>query len=124
ASDRIVSFAELFAGRATSAADEQAATTLAGAFGGDAGVPNGAGHPTRAADDALSLDDVFGGGAHEHESAAVTFDEFFASRDAGAEPDVSTAGAVESHPMPAPSARRADDADLELFHQWLEGLKK
>ena len=124
ASDRMLSFAELFAGRATSAADEQAAATLAGAFGGDAGVPNGAGHPTRAADDALSLDDVFGGGAHEHESAAVTFDEFFASRDAGAEPDVSTAGAVESHPMPAPSARRADDADLELFHQWLEGLKK
>src|SRR6185437_81365 len=97
ASDRILSFAELFAGRATSAADEQAAATLAG---------------------------VFGGGAHEHESAAVTFDEFFASRDAGAEPDVSTAGAVESHPMPAPSSRRADDADLELFHQWLEGLKK
>jgi len=123
-SDRILSFAELFAGRATSAADERAATTLAGAFGGDAGVPNGAGHPTRAADDALSLDDVFGGGAHEHESAPVTFDEFFASRDAGAERDDATAGAVESHPMPAPSSRRADDADLELFHQWLEGLKK
>jgi len=123
-SDRILSFAELFAGRATSAADERAATTLAGAFGGDAGVPNGAGHPTRAADDALSLDDVFGGGAHEHESAPVTFDEFFASRDAGAEPDVATEGVAESHPTPAPSSRRADDADLELFHQWLEGLKK
>jgi len=35
-----------------------------------------------------------------------------------------TEGVAESHPTPAPSSRRADDADLELFHQWLEGLKK
>lgn len=123
-SGRVLSFAELFAGRATSPADEQAATTLASAFGGDAGVPNGAGHPTRAADDALSLDDVFGGGAHEHESAPVTFDEFFAPRDAGADANAAAEGGVEPHPAPSPAARRADDADLELFHQWLEGLKK
>ncbi|HEX6806820.1 MAG TPA: tetratricopeptide repeat protein [Gemmatimonadaceae bacterium] len=124
AADRVISFAELFSGRGTSPADEQAATTLASAFGSDAGVPNGAGHPTRAADDALSLDDVFGGGAHEHESAAVTFDEFFAPRDAGAQPDAAAEGGAESHAAPSPSVRRADDADLELFHQWLEGLKK
>jgi len=123
ATGRVLSFAELFSGRATSPADEQAATTLAGAYGSDASVPNGAGHPTRAADDALSLDDVFGGGAHEHESAPVTFDEFFASRDAGAQPDAPEGGA-ESRSTSSPSARRADDADLELFHQWLEGLKK
>lgn len=123
ATDRVLSFAELFSGRGTSPADEQAATTLASAFASEAGVPNGAGHPTRAADDALSLDDVFGGGAHEHESAAVSFDEFFAPRDAGAQPDAAEGGA-ESHDAPSPSVRRADDADLELFHQWLEGLKK
>ena len=123
-SGRVLSFAELFAGRATSPADEQAATTLAGAFGGDAGVPNGAGHPTRAADDALSLDDVFGGGAHEHETPPVTFDEFFAPRDADAHSNAAAEGGVEPQPAPSPAARRADDADLELFHQWLEGLKK
>lgn len=123
ATGRVLSFAELFSGRATSPADEQAATTLAGAYGSDASVPNGAGHPTRAADDALSLDDVFGGGAHEHESAPVTFDEFFASREAGAQADAPEGGA-ESRATSSPSARRADDADLELFHQWLEGLKK
>lgn len=124
ATDRVPSFAELFAGRATSPADEQAATTLAGAFGPDAGLPNGSGHPTRAADDALSLDDVFGGGAHEHESAPVTFDEFFASRDADAEPHATPEAGHESRSTPSAPARRADDADLELFHQWLEGLKK
>ena len=124
ATDRVLSFAELFSGRGTSPADEQAATTLASAFASDLGVPNGAGHPTRAADDALSLDDVFGGGAHEHESAPVTFDEFFAPRDAGAHPDAAAEGGAESHATPSPSVRRADDADLELFHQWLEGLKK
>lgn len=124
ATDRVPSFAELFAGRATSPADEQAATTLAGAFGSDAGLPNGSGHPTRAADDALSLDDVFGGGAHEHESAPVTFDEFFASRDADAEPHATPEAGRESRSTPSAPARRADDADLELFHQWLEGLKK
>lgn len=124
ATDRVLSFAELFSGRGTSPADEQAATTLASAFASDAGVPNGAGHPTRAADDALSLDDVFGGGAHEHETAPVTFDEFFAPRDAGVQPDAAAEGGAESHATPSPSVRRADDADLELFHQWLEGLKK
>lgn len=122
--DGVLSFTELFSGRATSPADEQAATTLASAFAPESGVPNGAGQPTRAADDALSLDDVFGGGAHEHESAPVTFDEFFAPRNAGTQSDAATETGAESHAAPSPTARRADDADLELFHQWLEGLKK
>lgn len=117
--NRVLSFAELFQDRNASPADEQAAATLAGAFGAEAGMPNGGGRAARAAADALSLDDVFGGGAHE--STPQTFDEFFAPRDA--EPE----GAAESASAPAaspPAARRGDDADLELFHQWLEGLKK
>ena len=123
-SDRVRSFAELFAGRAPSPADEQAATTLATAYGAEAGMPNGMGQATRAASDALSLDDVFGGGAHEHESGPVSFDEFFSPRDAGAPVDAAADGSPEPRSAPPVAARRADDADLELFHQWLEGLKK
>ncbi len=114
------SFARLFSGRGTSAADEQAATTLAGAFVVDADTSNGVGRPARAATDALSLDDVFGGGAAQHESGAVSFDDFFAT------PNGATAAPQPSGGSSAmPSApQRTDDADLELFHAWLEGLKK
>ena len=117
--NRVLSFTELFQDRSASAADEQAAATLAGAFGAEAGMPNGGGRAARAAADALSLDDVFGGGAHE--STPQTFDEFFAPRDAEPEGAAERASAPGSTP---PAARRGDDADLELFHQWLEGLKK
>ena len=120
---RSMSFADLFAGREASQADEQAAEALASAYGTDAGVTNGAGNPTRAAADALSLDDVFGGGAHEHDSTPVTFDEFFSSQNAAHSEPAPESGTDQS-PAPPVAERRADDADLELFHQWLEGLKK
>ncbi|HKV50535.1 MAG TPA: tetratricopeptide repeat protein [Gemmatimonadaceae bacterium] len=120
---RSMSFAELFAGREASPADEQAAAALASAYGTDAGLTNGAGNPTRAAADALSLDDVFGGGAHERESTPVTFDEFFSSQNAPRSEPAPESGTDQGSAPPA-AARRADDADLELFHQWLEGLKK
>jgi hypothetical protein len=120
---RSMSFAELFAGRQASQADEQAAAALASAYGADAGVTNGAGNPTRAAADALSLDDVFGGGAHEHESTPVTFDEFFSSQNAAHSEPAPESGTDHASAPPV-AARRADDGDLELFHQWLEGLKK
>jgi tetratricopeptide (TPR) repeat protein len=120
---RSMSFAELFAGRATGEADERAAAALASAYGTESGVPNGTGHTARAAADALSLDDVFGGGAHEHENAPATFDEFFSARDAGQSASAPES-ASDQPAAPSVTARRADDADLELFHQWLEGLKK
>lgn len=116
---------ELFAGRVVSADDERVAATLAGAYAAGADT-NGVGHPARAADDALSLDDVFGGGPADHDAGreAVTFDEFFAQPN-GARPAPPPADATAAPAGPgAPAANRSDDADLELFHAWLEGLKK
>lgn len=108
---------ELFPGRGPSPADERAASTLAGAY-----TSNGSttGRPARAAEDALSLDDVFGGGhATTTDAAHVSYDQFFSKRDAaGATP------APAGEERAAPARGHGDDADLELFHAWLEGLKK
>jgi DNA-binding SARP family transcriptional activator len=119
----------LFTGNPMIAAtDERAATALASAFSEefspDANGP--AGLPTRAASDALSLDTVFqstrarADGEARASQPAVSFDEFFASRENGA-------GASEGKGETAvETASLGDDSqsDLELFHEWLDGLKK
>lgn len=145
------------------AADEHAATVLADAFaeGPDpdpAGLSypwdapaaddraeeteedSSQGRPARAAEDALSLDDVFRdgrggsrGGLLNHESGAdggVSFDEFFARRENGdgAEPTAASADGGVTDDIGSVGESRdgvAEDApqDLELFHAWLEGLK-
>ena len=109
------------------ASDERAAASLASAFSEefapDAGSP--AGQPTRAASDALSLDAVFQSsraraeGEQRSSQPTVSFDEFFAHRENGSTAEGKGETAVET-------ASPADDAqsDLELFHEWLDGLKK
>jgi tetratricopeptide (TPR) repeat protein len=107
--------------------DERAAAALASAFSEeyapDATAPAGA--PTRAASDALSLDAVFqssrarADGEHRASQPTVSFDEFFAQRENGDTPEGKSDTAIET-------ASPGDDAqsDLELFHEWLDGLKK
>lgn len=118
----------LFAGNAKiPASDERAATALASAFSeeyaSDPTAPAGA--PTRAASDALSLDAVFqssrarADGEHRASQPTVSFDEFFAHRENGNTAEGKSDTATET-------ASPSDDAqsDLELFHEWLDGLKK
>ena len=84
-----------------------------------------AGQPTRAAPDALSLDAVFqssrarADGEQRANQPTVSFDQFFANRDGGSAAQGKSDTAVET-------ASHADDSqsDLELFHEWLDGLKK
>jgi len=93
------------------------------------------GHPARAANDALSLDDVFRddvtSARPRRGGSGVSFDEFFARRESGGSPQMteqpSTGGAavkaeVEEHD----EGNSVEDAphDLELFHAWLDGLKR
>lgn len=132
---------ELFAGRDVAPADDAAAATLAGAYSeesisGSSGI---AGHPARAATDELSLDDVFGAergdDAARRPAADLSFDDFFARRD-GTTPTDGERGGDEppgsSESPRAGSTGRAGDGsgdasheqDLELFHAWLDGLKK
>jgi hypothetical protein len=116
------SLGELFASDVSEAEDE-AAATLAGAFSEEFSAGSGiAGQPTRAASDALTLDDVFrdprSREARKTAAPNVSFDEFFQHRDgdAPAASDRAGDGATDASPE-APS-------DLELFHEWLDGLKK
>ena len=109
------------------ASDERAAASLASAFSEEfAPESTGpAGAPTRAASDSLSLDAVFQSsraraeGEHRASQPTVSFDEFFAHRENGGSTDGKGETAVET-------ASPSDDAqsDLELFHEWLDGLKK
>ena len=109
------------------ASDERAAASLASAFSEEfAPESTGpAGQPTRAASDALSLDAVFqssrarADGEQRASQPTVSFDEFFAHRDNGVAAEGKSDTAIETT---SPS----DDAqsDLELFHEWLDGLKK
>jgi len=119
----------LFSGNPQIAAtDERAATALASAFSEDFTPDSSApaGQPTRVASDALSLDAVFqntrarADGEPRASQPNVSFDEFFASRENGhAASEGKSETAVET-------ASRRDDSqsDLELFHEWLDGLKK
>jgi tetratricopeptide (TPR) repeat protein len=107
--------------------DERAASSLASAFSeefaSDATGP--AGQPTRAAPDALSLDAVFqssrtrADGEQRANQPTVSFDQFFADRDGGSAAQGKSDTAVDT-------ASHGDDSqsDLELFHEWLDGLKK
>jgi hypothetical protein len=98
--------------------DDEAAVTLAGAYG--PGGLGAAGAPAAPAQDELSLDKVFGGGGESgmrRSEPAVSFDEFFARGD-----NAAAGGNGASHPAPGDDASDADD--LALFHDWLEGLKK
>ena len=107
--------------------DERAANSLASAFSeefaSDATGP--AGQPTRAAPDALSLDAVFqnsrtrADGEQRGNQPTVSFDQFFAHREGGGTAQGKSDTAVET-------ASHDDDSqsDLELFHEWLDGLKK
>lgn len=107
--------------------DERAANSLASAFSEEfASDETGpAGQPTRAAPDALSLDAVFQSSrarADDEKRASqptVSFDQFFSQRDAGDAAQGRSDTAVET-------ASHGDDSqsDLELFHEWLDGLKK
>jgi tetratricopeptide (TPR) repeat protein len=119
----------LFSGNAktVSANDERAANSLASAFSEEFMTePAGpAGQPTRAASDALSLDAVFQNSRTRADAEAragqptVSFDQFFANRENGSTSDGKSDTAVET-------AALGDDSqsDLELFHEWLDGLKK
>ncbi|HEY2898730.1 MAG TPA: tetratricopeptide repeat protein [Gemmatimonadaceae bacterium] len=119
----------LFSGKPRVAStDERAAAALASAFSEEfaAESTGPAGQPTRAASDALSLDAVFqntrarADGEHRASQPAVSFDEFFANREHGnGAGDGKADAAIET-------ASRSDDSqsDLELFHEWLDGLKK
>jgi hypothetical protein len=119
----------LFTGKPKVAAtDERAAASLASAFSEEFTQESTgpAGQPTRAASDALSLDAVFqstrarADGEHRASQPTVSFDEFFANRENGnGSAEGTSEAAVET-------AALGDDSqsDLELFHEWLDGLKK
>lgn len=108
---------ELFPGRSVTSRDAAAADALAGGFSNGTAASDGRpGTPARAASDELSLDAVFrappSGNGQRSNGSHVSFDQFFSS---GAQ---AGDGAVQSEQSAgAPS-------DLELFHAWLEGLKK
>ncbi|MEO7038438.1 MAG: hypothetical protein ABI446_00640, partial [Gemmatimonadaceae bacterium] len=109
------------------ASDERAANSLASAFSEEFSTePAGpAGQPTRAASDALSLDAVFqssrtrADGEQRASQPTVSFDQFFNGRENSSPADGKSDTAVET-------AAHAEDSqsDLELFHEWLDGLKK
>ena len=115
---------KLFTDR-VAAADEMAANALASAFVEQttSGTPTpAAAQPSRAASQPLSLDEVFRGQRPttdaQRASPNVTFDEFFAPRDSGA------MAAVDPSSPVRPAAGAPPEADLALFHEWLDGLKK
>jgi tetratricopeptide (TPR) repeat protein len=108
---------ELFAGQATDPVDDRAATSLAAAYSGEFlnGTAGVSGAPARAAATELSLDDVFreSRGRDERRGASsVSFDEFYSRRESGV------------HATVQATADAGSASELELFHQWLEGLKK
>ncbi|HEX6964562.1 MAG TPA: tetratricopeptide repeat protein [Gemmatimonadaceae bacterium] len=115
---------ELFPGRQVSPHDDAAADALAsGYLNGDGAEDGRRGAPARTAADELSLDAVFrsmpaGQGDGQRESS-VSFDEFFANGTPASDDGVPPLNGV------GPSAESTGaPSDLELFHAWLEGLKK
>jgi hypothetical protein len=113
---------ELFPGWTAAPADEEAASALADGYGTDAGAGDGRdGVPAHRATEELSLDAVFrgapGGNGSEPRERNVSFDEFFGGEATGNGTTPEPAGGDTDT-----DARSA--ADLELFHAWLEGLKK
>ncbi|HET7632844.1 MAG TPA: tetratricopeptide repeat protein [Gemmatimonadaceae bacterium] len=115
----------LFGGAGVSLDDQDAATTLANAFGTITAVPSGesstsiAGAPARRATNELSLDSVFRepGAGGQTPAAGFTFDRFFA----GGTP---AQGSAAAPTPPAGQDAGTADADIEQFNSWLDGLKK
>lgn len=107
--------------------DERAANALASAFSEEFSTEatGPAGQPTRVASDALSLDAVFqssrtrADGEPRASQPNVSFDQFFANRENSNAGDGKSAAAIETA-----SLANDSQSDLELFHEWLDGLKK
>jgi tetratricopeptide (TPR) repeat protein len=113
---------ELFSDRPVASHDDAAAGTLASGYSNGMTPEDGRrGSPARTAPDALSLDAVFGRAQSNETSgrrgSSVSFDEFFASDTPGSN---GASPASTGHAQPDASA----PSDLELFHAWLEGLKR
>jgi tetratricopeptide (TPR) repeat protein len=113
----------LFPGWTVSSEDDPAGYALDAAYAdSDGGTDGRDGMPAHRAVDELSLDAVFrdvtGRDGSRQNGQGVSFDEFFADDD-------NQGG--ERSPGTATGDARGDagaSADLELFHAWLEGLKK
>ncbi len=105
------SLTQLFAAGAVSGADEDAASTLASAFGGSDAQTAGQGGGTHERE--LSLEHLFRD-VPARSSGAVTLDEFYEGSSGG-----------ESDPASQQTEDGDErDADIEQFTAWLEGLKK
>jgi hypothetical protein len=121
----------LFGGAGVSFGDQNAAATLAGAFGAvEEGMQaeNGAhptpaapmaGAPARRATEELSLDSVFRepSGSHAADRPGFSFDRFFS----GGPPAQGSTGSET--PVQGVQPASPDD-DIEQFNSWLDGLKK
>lgn len=115
----------LFGAAGVSMEDQEAASTLAGAFGAvEAGsVPTPTtpmtGAPARRATEELSLDSVFREPSESHtpERGGFSFDRFFS----GGTPALGSAAAEAT---PRGGAPESPDDDIEQFNSWLDGLKK
>jgi hypothetical protein len=112
----------------SAAADDSAAAALAGAFNEEYATSittPSSGQPSRAASQPLSLDDVFRGQKatveQKRQGDNVSFDEFFSPRDSGNVPAIRNGGADRDGEQ---QGGRPQEADLALFHDWLDGLKK
>ncbi len=94
-------------------ADDRAAATLAGAFAPGFSAPSESGRPARTAHDELSLDAIFGRTQprNSERNGEVSYDQFFPPHESGGQTEAST-----------PPARGSDDD--EIFHSWLDGLKR
>ncbi len=108
----------LFPGAQVTTGDDQAASALAAAFspefGGDLAER---GRPARAAEDELSLESVFGNPPASPKPAEdVSFDEFFPNAGSGGVPDGGNG--------PASGTGGDLPGDDEIFHSWLDGLKR
>ncbi len=121
----------LFPQQPVQVADETAAATLSGAYGGPSpSAVTSPGHPARPATNELSLDSIFRESAPppepRREQSAFSFDQFFTD----SAPPTRAApgpGSPASGPPPGgtaeePSAEAPSDA--EQFTNWLSGLKK
>lgn len=105
----------LFSGAHPSPADDRAASALAGAFAPEyAGLPAEQGRPARTAKDELSLDAIFGKSSPQsaEKNGEVSFDEFFPK----------TQGSAQESEQGEPRSGGGDDD--EIFHSWLDGLKR
>ncbi len=121
----------LFPQQSVKVADETAAATLSGAFGGPSpSAVTSPGHPARPATNELSLDSIFRESAPppepRREQGAFSFDQFFTDNApptrAAPGPGTPASGPPPGGTAEEPSAEAPSDA--EQFTSWLSGLKK